>query len=150
MSAPDFAAAMATWELFTADDGEHGVRIRKAAGLLAAKVPELCPTCDGSGHAFHLHGDRECRRTQCFGADGIVRCPDCPTIGALLAEAVAARELARTHGVTPAKLLTIGAAVMADDWHVVVPTGWLLNAERVQAHAIGAEAAVAYLRAVQP
>ena len=135
MSAPNFAATLATWELFTAADGEHGIRIREAADLLAAKVPELCTTCGGEALVI---ADRWHE-----GAIGEMACPDCPTIGQLLAEAVAARELARTHGVTPAKLLAIGAAVMAgisDPWYP----------EDGDTHDHGWDAAFNYLREVQP
>ena len=113
MKAADFAAIMATWELFTAADGEHGVRIREAADLLGAKVPELCSTtCGGFGMVPQCHPEHHAQGEGCGCPANFMECPDCPTIGTLLAEAVAARELARTHGVTPAKLLAIGAAVM--------------------------------------
>jgi hypothetical protein len=136
VTAPDFAAILATWELFTAADGEHGIRIREAADLLAAKVPELCTTCGGEALVI---ADRWHE-----GAIGEMACPDCPTIGQLLAEAVAARELARTHGVTPAKLLAIGAAVMRA--HVDQSEVWFNEDEWTDE----ACELIAELRAVQP
>ena len=76
MTAPDFAAILAA---HTTADGAD------VPDQLAAKVPELCRTCDGDG----------CAALGPNGHDGPCRpCPDCPTI---------------------AKLLAIGAAVMSGE-----------------------------------
>ena len=94
MSAPDFAAIIAPRQTFTASDGVAGIRIREASELLAARVPALCTTCGGT---TVTHNERH------EWAD--IQCPDCPTIG---------------------RLLAIGAAVMTaesseDGWVVQLP-----------------------------
>jgi hypothetical protein len=53
--------------------------------VLAARVPQACPTCEGSGHLGPATGSPQ----RDYGR----ACPDCPTV---------------------AKLLAIGAAVMTD------------------------------------
>jgi len=80
VSAPDFAAI--------ADD-----RSTIAAGILAAKVPAACQTCDGTGQTDPVcescgclaPGEPTC--ANCGGFRTMCRfdCPDCPTIGSLLA-----------------------------------------------------------------
>ncbi len=81
MSAPDFAAIIAAAAL-TGDALDHA-----GHAVLAAEVPELCPTCGGRGWEV-------CSVNKYGEPDGAAECLDCPTI---------------------AKLLAIGAAVMSAD-----------------------------------
>lgn len=98
MTAPDFAAIIKH-----AQPTEHvNSRSDNARDVLAAKVPELCSTCHGVGTICDLRCDN------CGGSASLplgmtcsnhlakpTPCPDCPTIG---------------------KLLAIGAAVIVSDF----------------------------------
>jgi len=91
MSAPDFAAiiAHATFNVSLLTSTEAH---RAALGGIAAKVPELCQTCAGESVIYDLRCDN------CGGSASLPLgmtcenhhakpqpCPDCPTIGDLLA-----------------------------------------------------------------
>ena len=74
MTAPDFAAIL-THALYNRAPVQTDPYVADALATLAARVPEACQTCGGSGGVgpewyTHNIGDP---------------CPDCPTIGTLLA-----------------------------------------------------------------
>jgi len=126
-----------------------------AADLLGAKEPELCPTCGGFGMVPQCHPEHHAQGDGCGCPANFMPCPDCPTIGTLLAEAAAARELARTHGVTPAKLLAIGAAawtgVRDGDVRLTATERQLNRMDRDEIHAdYGKKELLDELRAVEP
>ena len=91
MTAPDFAAII--------EDAADDVRVRcgsycqggtyntrEATALqLAAKVPELCRTCDGGGLVPQCHPGHDTQGEDCGCPVNFMPCPDCPTIGQLLA-----------------------------------------------------------------
>ena len=119
MSAPDFAATLRV----AADSVRYGIAADQIDAQLAAKVPELCQTCEGYGLVA---------KPLRPGAQALSvtheDCPDCPTIGQLLA---------------------IGAAVMSarveiDDYTVAV------EAEGRTWHPSHAITLLDRLRAVQP
>lgn len=74
MDAPDFAAILQAWEVFTASDGHLMLRARQGDDLLAARIPEACPDCHGAGE-YVLDGTT----FACFHMDT-------PTIGTALTE----------------------------------------------------------------
>lgn len=76
MSAPDFAATLRV----AADSVRYGIAADQIDAQLAAKVPELCQTCEGYGLVAKplRPGAQALSVTH---AD----CPGCPTIGQLLA-----------------------------------------------------------------
>jgi len=126
MTAPDFAAILRTG----ADSVRYGIAADQIDAQLAAKVPELCQTCEGDGWvaepAHHCHGG-SCTN-QC-GEPIQADCDDCPTIG---------------------RLLAIGTAVMTARMESPEGSGRqgvLLGGEYL---AQSADRTIAYLRAVQP
>lgn len=113
MSAPDFAAILRTG----ADSVRYGIAADQIGAQLDARVPELCQTCEGTGLDYGGNINHP------------TICPDCPTIGQLLA---------------------IGAAVMTARMESPEGSGRqgvLLGGEYL---AQSADRTIAYLRAVQP
>lgn len=117
MTAPDFAAILRSW----LEPDARGW-VATTDGVLGAKVPELCQTCGGTGERPLNHQVRKY-------AEPYHVCPDCPTIG---------------------RLLAIGTAVMTARMESPEGSGRqgvLLGGEYL---AQSADRTIAYLRAVQP
>lgn len=142
MTAPDFVAVIAGAMRSGSGNGQTvtipGVAARSA---LAAKVPELCKTCSGESVIYDLRCDN------CGGSASLPLgmtcanhlakpqpCPDCPTIGQLLAIGAA---------VWSATLMPI----RSPQWAGVVVQALPEGSPRA---AIYAEQLLNYLRNVQP